>query len=174
MVSKGKVKFVHEVSPEPAVYGARKPFRVEQQEQRRFVRLEISSPMTLQRIKDAQGQFTPDGDWHSVNGTILNISAGGVLVETDQPLLSGDVVAMHFIVQDVESLSNVLGMVKRSEQDQQVFLAGIEFITREYLEDVFSQAEMDLLPSSLTNFSEGVREVLNKYVFRERIANRLD
>jgi hypothetical protein len=130
--------------------------------------------MSLRKIKDAGGNFEPDGDWHTLHGLILNISAGGVLVEVDQPLFEGDVVSMHFTLQDVESIDNVLGLVKRSDHDDGTFLAGIQFITREYLEDLFSQAEMDLLPNSLTNFNEGVREVLNKYVFREKIASNME
>ena len=169
-----KVRYIQDVDAGPIELVARKPFKVETQDSRRFVRIEISSPMSLRKIKDAGGNFEPDGDWHTLHGLILNISAGGVLVEVDQPLFEGDVVSMHFTLQEVESIDNILGLVKRSDQDEGTFLAGIQFITREYLEDLFSQAEMDLLPDSLTNFNEGIREVLNKYVFREKMSSRME
>jgi hypothetical protein len=165
-----KVRYIHDIETGPTPLAARKPFKVEMQDSRRFVRIEISSPMSLSKIKDAGGNFEPDGDWHTLHGLILNISAGGVLVEVDQPLLEGDVVSMHFTLQEIESIDNVLGLVKRADEDEGAFLAGIQFITREYLRDIFSQAEMDLLPDRLTNFNESIRDVLNKYIFLERIA----
>jgi hypothetical protein len=170
MKDREKVKFVNEMETSSDGYVARKPFKVERQKTRRFIRLEISSPMDIRKIKDSEGDFSPEGDWHSLHGMILNISAGGVLVELDQPLFEGDVVCMHFILQEVENLDNVLGLVKRTDRADGAFLAGIEFITREYLSDIFSETEMDLLPESMTNFNERVREVLAKYVTRTRIS----
>ena len=174
MTNREKVKFVHEVDAVPSDYRARKPFKVEKQEARRFVRLEISSPMTVQKIKDTTGNFSPEGDWHTLHGMILNISGGGVLIEVDQPLLEGDLVSMHFTLQDVECLDNVLGLVKRAEENQGFFLAGIEFISRQRLSDLLSQSEIDLLPESVTDFNDSVRDVLNRFVVRERIAGQAE
>ncbi|MFZ5979242.1 MAG: PilZ domain-containing protein [Candidatus Zixiibacteriota bacterium] len=169
-----KVKYVKDVATGENDLAVRKPFRMNRENQRRFIRLEISSPMTLKKIKDAAGNFWPEGDWHVINGMILNISAGGVLVEVDQPLLEGDVVSMYFTLQDVECLDNVLGLVKRVDGEDGFFLAGVEFITREYLTDLFSRGEMDLLPENLTNFDESVRTVLNKYVYAEKLSGRME
>lgn len=165
-----KVKFVHDVETGTGDYKVRKPFRVERENKRRFVRLEIASPMTLNKIKDSSGGFWPDGEWHTINGLILNVSAGGVLVETDQAMLSGDIISMCFTMQDVESIEGVVGIVKRVHQDEAMILAGIEFIPRESLADIFTQAEMDLLPSSLTDFSQSVQSLLNRYISRESSA----
>jgi hypothetical protein len=63
-----KVRFVHDVETDSAQLVARKPFKVETQDSRRFVRIEISSPMSLSKIKDAGGNFEPDGDWHTLHG----------------------------------------------------------------------------------------------------------
>ena len=169
-----KVKYVKDVEARERELAVNKPFRMNRENQRRFIRLEISSPMTLKKIKDMAGNFWPDGDWHVINGTILNISAGGVLVEVDQPLLEGDVVSMYFTLQDVECLDNVLGLVKRVDGDSGFFLVGVEFITREYLTDLFSRGEMDLLPEDLSNFDESVRTVLNKYVYAEKLSGRME
>jgi len=168
-----KVKYVHDVTAKEKELAVRKPFRMNRDNQRRFIRLEISSPMTINKIKDAVGNFWPEGDWHLINGMILNISAGGVLVEVDQPLLEGDVVSMSFTLQDVECLDNVLGLVKRVDGEDGFFLAGVEFITREYLEDLFSRGELDLLPEDLSNFNESVRNVLNKYVYAEKLSGQM-
>jgi hypothetical protein len=170
MHHKEKVKYVQDVDASPTAVAVRKPFTLEQQESRRFIRLEISSPMSLQKIKDAGGYFVPEGDWHTINGLILNISAGGVLVETDQLLQEGDVVSMCFTLQDVERIDNILGLVKRCDHTDDIFLSGIEFISRRHLEDLFAQSELDLLPKSLSNFSQSVTRVLDKYVTRQRLS----
>ena len=159
-------KFVSDVPTADTDVLVRKPFKIERDSRRRFVRLQISTPMSLKKIKDIGGGFWPEGDWHLIHGMILNISAGGVLVELDQVINEGDVVSMQFTLQDVEQLDNVLGLVKRVDPETDCYIAGIEFITREYLKDHFSAAEMDLIGSQLTGFDESVRQVLNKYVDR--------
>jgi hypothetical protein len=167
MASKEKVKFIQEMTTDTTTVGARRPFKVEQDNRRRFVRIEISSPMTLQKIHESGGKFWPEGEWHVVNGTILNISVGGVLVEIDQQLREGDLVSLHFIMQDVEALNDVLGLVKRVEGDADGMIAGIEFISREQLTDLLSQAQIDMLPDSLDDFDHTVRSVLNKYLYAD-------
>lgn len=162
-----KTKHIKDVSTDTAVLQARRPFKVSQEEKRRFIRLEISSPMSLKRIKDREGHYWAQGDWQLIQGLILNISTGGILVDLDQALEEGDIVSMHFTLQNVEGLDNVLGLVKRVDVDTDGCLAGIEFVTREHLVDHFSQAEMDLLDSQYTNFETSVRQVLSRYVYQE-------
>lgn len=162
-----KTKHVTDVIADEDVIRARRPFKVAREDQRRFIRLEIASPMSMQKVKDGSGNYWPQGDWHLINGMILNISAGGVLVDLDQAVDEGDVVSMHFTLQEVEGLECILGQVKRVDMVPEGCLAGIEFVTRETLLDYFSQAEMDQLAANHTNFDASVRRVLNKYVYRE-------
>jgi hypothetical protein len=61
----------------------------------------------------------------------------------------------------------VLGLVKRVDPDEGMFLAGIEFISEDRLKDMFSSGEIEMLPESMTDFDRGVRDVINKYVYRE-------
>jgi hypothetical protein len=170
-MSKGsQVKFIKEVEAADKDIRAQKPFRVERHEQRRFVRLEISSPMSLDHVRDLAGNFWPEGNRHYINGSVLNISGGGVLAELDEQVHEGDIVSMRFTLQDVETLDHVLGLVKRADHDDGAFLVGIEFITRERMTDIFSQGEMDILSDKLTDFEEQVRTVLGRYVHNDRIS----
>lgn len=164
-----KTKFITDVNVEEKEIKVRQPFKLSKENQRRFVRLEISSPMSLKKIKDAFGNFWPQGAGFTIDGVILNISAGGVLVELDQSLNEGDIVSMRFTLQDVETLENVLGTVKRTEQDDSYYLAGIEFVSRDYLLDKISQAEMEMLSENLSDFEGTVQDVLKKYIHRERV-----
>jgi hypothetical protein len=162
-----KVKFVNEVPATEKQIGCRRPFRMEADEHRRYIRLEISAPVSLKKVKDTSGQFWAQGEWHTVHGSILNISAGGTLVETDQLLEEGDIVCMAFTLQDIEQLDDVMGRVKRSEISDEICLAGIEFLTRQQMTDLLSQAELDLLGEKSCTFNEGVQRILRKYVYEE-------
>lgn len=162
-----KTRHVTDVVAEEDVVRARRPFKVSKEDQRRFIRLEIASPMSMQKVKDGTGNYWPQGDWHIINGMILNISAGGVLLDLDQAVDEGDIVSMHFTLQEVEGLDRILGKVKRTDMVPEGCLAGVEFVTKEFLLDYFSQAEMDLLGDNHTNFDASVRRVLNKYIYKE-------
>ncbi len=168
MSQKAHLKVMHPVANADEQIIALEPFILERDEQRRFVRLEISTPMQIRKIKDAGGAFWAGGERRVINGLLLNISAGGVLVEVDQPVCEGEIVCLRFTLQDVESLDSVLGLVKRTDDDGEGLLVGIEFVTREYLTDIFSRAEMELLDDKLADFDERVREVLNRYIHRTR------
>ena len=127
-----KVKFVSEVDIGDGQVEVRKPFKMDRDQQRRFIRLEISAPVWMKSVKDSLGDFSNEQDYH-FHGTVLNISAGGVLVDLEEQISERDIVLMRFILQDVEELDNVLGVVKRVEKDGDSYLAGIEFISREIL-----------------------------------------
>lgn len=168
MSRKDNVKYIKDVAVTEAELKSRKPFDVTTENRRRFIRLEIATPMTLQKIKESGGEFLSEVDWHIINGTVLNISASGVLVDADQMLFEGDVVSMGFTLQGAEQLDSVIGLVKRVDHDDATFLAGIEFVSEEKLKDIFSQGEVDMLPESMTDFNQGICTVLDKYVYRER------
>lgn len=161
------MKFVQDVPSEGTTLKVRKPLKIRQEDNRRFVRLVINSSMSVQKIKDQEGHYWPEGDWHIINGMILNVSAGGVLVELDQEVGEGEIVSMQFSLQELTGLENVLGLVKRVDEESDCFIAGIEFITREKLVDFFTEAELELLSENHHNFDESVRQVLNKYVYTE-------
>ena len=171
MAIQEKVNFIHELPADSPAVVVREPFAVSDENRRRFVRIEISSPMTMRKLRNAAGQIWPDGEWHIINGTILNISAGGVLVEVDQQLQETDLVSLHFIMQDVEPLSDVLGQVMRAEREEDGYLIGIKFVTKKALLDTLSQSELDLLPATLNEFGQSVRAALEKYVSPENAAS---
>jgi len=165
MKADSRTTFINEVDTTTELI-AQRPFKIERQNKRRFIRLEIAAPMSLRTLKQAEGQLSEENTDHTIQGSILNISAGGVLVDLYETLSEHDVVAMHFTLQETESLDDVLGLVKRTDITAEGCLAGIEFITREQLEDIFSKGELEVLPPRYTHFDESVRTVLNRYLIR--------
>ncbi len=163
-----KVKHVRDIPADTEDLKGRKPFNIREENQRRFVRLEISAPMSMHRIKNTEGGFWPDGDGQEISGVILNVSAGGLLVDLNQAVDRGDIVSMNFTIQDVEVLDNVLGLIKRVDVESDGCIAGIQFVSAAYLMDNFSEAEMQLITENHQHFDDSVREVLGKYICRER------
>lgn len=168
-----KVKHVRDIPAESEDFDTRKPFKVQQENQRRFVRLEISAPMSMRRVKNNEGGFWPDGEEARIGGVILNISAGGLLVDLDQAIEADDIVSMHFTIQDVEVVDNVLGRVKRADIDSNGCIAGIEFVSVAYLMDHFSQAEMEIITEGHRHFDDSIREVLDRYVKSEHLTQEV-
>ena len=164
MNHQSRTKYISDVDINQGNVRALKPLKVSSENQRRFVRLTISSPIHFRKVKDIFGNFSPEGDAYPIDGSILNISAGGILAELDQPLNEGDIVAMRIIMEKVEPLDGVLGLVKRCDRDEDFHLVGIQFVRRDDLADKLSQAEMELLSKELNHFNKTVEQLLSRYL----------
>lgn len=164
MKNQDRTRFISEVETDTKNLSFRRPFKAETDGKRRFVRLEISSPVTMKTLKDIFGHFTPDHQTTIIKGTILNISEGGVLVDLSDPINEGDIVVIRFILQGDQAVDNVLGLVKRSEADEDCFLTGIEFINRDRLSDLLSESEIDMLSNELTDFGGRIGDILKRFV----------
>ena len=167
MTDTSKIKYVSDFPVVDKEIKVRKPFKISEEDQRRFIRLEISTPLSLKDIWEYLKNNTPFENLLEISGNILNISAGGVLVELEHPLAEDDIVLMKFTLQDVETMSNVLGLVKRIDHDDGLHLAGIEFIMPDKLRDRLSQVEYDLLSNRTVSFEEQVNKTLSKYLYHE-------
>lgn len=159
-----RAKFVTEhdlLEKEPQV---RSPFKVTQDTRRKFIRVEISSPLSLHLMKGAEGNLWPNGQRQPIAGTILNISLGGLLVDLEQSVQHGDIVTLKFNLQGEVILQNVLGLVKRSEASEGKYLTGIEFVERETLSDRLSESELEMLSDEIGGFDDNVRKVLKLHI----------
>lgn len=163
-------KIISEIDLGDNIVSVKPPFRMEEDKKRRYIRLEISEPIALVVMKDRDGGFWPDGDGAGHEGRILNISAGGVLVEGTGAIEEGTLVVIKLSLHDVEIIDNIIGLVKRSELDGDAWLTGIEFLPRECLADHFSAAELNLIPTELASFGEQLRKTLNRYVYYRRVS----
>ena len=166
MGDKTKVKYVSDVEITDTDIAVKRPFKISKENKRRYVRLEISSPVSLRNLKDNIG-LIPDSKLYNMEGYILNISAGGVLVEIKETVAEEDFVLMKFTLQDVETISNVLGIVKRTDVESDYTLAGIEFVSKDLLMDRLSQAELELLESKVSNFHDSVQKTLAEYFYKK-------
>jgi len=142
------------------------PLTLSEEDRRQFVRLEVISPMQLRRLKDVFGQFRAEGEY-DLEATMLNLSMSGVLIELSEPLNEGDIVIIRFESIEVGPLEAVPGLVKRCDSDEDVHLAGIQFLDRSELSDHLSGPEFESLPENCCGFRRTVRQVLEQYLCPE-------
>ncbi len=161
-------KIISEIETGDNVVSVKKPFKLYEDRSRRYIRLEISEPITFMILRDRENGFRTRSDGQTYNGSILNISAGGILISSEAPLEEGTLLIMKMSLQEVEVIDKVIGLVKRADADSGEWLIGIEFISREYLVDHFSSAELEMIPPKIASFDEQLKKILNKYVYYKR------
>lgn len=145
------------------------PFKIMEDNRRRFIRIDIDAPISFCTIKSPEGTFWSQCDGPSGDGEILNISAGGILMYTKQPVMEQTLVSMSLKLEDCETIDNILGLVKRTEIDSGGYLVGLESITREKLNDVLEQEEICQLPETLSSFTERLQSLLNQYIYSKKL-----
>lgn len=155
-------------------FEVRPPFRIMEDNRRRFIRIDIEEPISYFTIRSAEGSFWPDGDGPRGSGEILNISAGGILMFTTEPLMENAILSMSLSLEGCETIDNIIGKVKRTEIDSNGYLVGVESITREKLADAFTADEMSQLPQTLSSFTERLQELLNRYVYSRKLSHEAD
>ena len=155
-------------------FEVRAPFQIMEDNRRRFIRIDIEEPATFTVIKTSEGGFWPAGDGPTGTGEVLNISAGGMLLFVEQPIMENAVLSMSLGLEGCDKVDNVLGKVKRVDLDLGGYLVGIESITREKLADNMSRQEIDQLPPTLSSFNERLRLILNEYVYARKLSDTDD
>lgn len=140
---------------------------IEQESQREFVRFEFSTPLTIFPLKNCSGEFQLGHDQSGLNGSLLNLSEGGLLIEMDKSPSEGDIVHMSMEIENVVKISHILAKVKRVENDSDIILVGVEFVSKENLLDDLSQAELELMGDDYHSFRDIIRNVVEKFSAKE-------
>ncbi len=141
-------------------------------QRRRYVRLDIASPVELKLIVPASAESQEPG-FIPFTGEILNVSAGGLLVESREAIPEGDYVVIELELNGTDKLSGVVGKIKRCDSESEsAHLIGVEFCTEEDIRRNCPEEYQKLLGECCTSFSEKVRALISKYVFSRTIQKR--
>lgn len=139
---------------------------------RRFVRLDITSPVEIKLLVKPENENQEPG-LIPFKGEVLNVSAGGVLIESEDAVPEDNYVIMEFELNNTDRISGIVGKVKRCDSEEEsIHLIGVEFCTREEIDANCPKEYMPLIGEQCLSFTEKVRELLDKYVFSEKVKNQ--
>jgi len=147
-----------------------KPFTVYQHKRRKYIRLDVSSPIKF-KVFNPPDLDLDLSDKQTSQGIVLNISGGGVLMETDYKVREDDYLVMEVSLLDAESLTGIIGKVKRVDDDKDHPLVGVEFMTPEQLQEEMPPEIIDSIGEEIFSFDEQLRKMLLKYVFSNKVEN---
>jgi c-di-GMP-binding flagellar brake protein YcgR len=140
-------------------------------QRRKNVRLDISGKMKY-RILGHQSENGP-ALGSEKTGTLLNISAGGVLFEGDHKIKSEAILLMSFSLKESDRLDNVLAVVKRCEGTREDgYIIGAEFITKANLNDYGLDRLSEFLPQGTGTFDESLQKIVVQFIYDEQVKLR--
>lgn len=149
----------------------KKPFKVYHHKRRRYVRLEVNSPIKF-KIFNPPDLDLDLNDKQTCIGTVLNISGGGVLMESDYRVRENDYLIMEVSLMDAEPLSGIIGKVKRVDDDEKERpLIGVEFLVADQIKEEMPSEILDSIGEKIFSFDEQIRRMLLKYVFSSKVTN---
>ncbi|GAB4317112.1 MAG: hypothetical protein Kow0074_05510 [Candidatus Zixiibacteriota bacterium] len=146
-----------------------KTTNTEKVQKRRYVRLEIFSPVSfcvVQIDKDKRVRTHPE----KKAGVLLNISGGGALISSNDRVGNDDLLLLTFDIKGFNQLSNVLARVKRVEEcEDGERLIGLEFLTSEQVDDPTLADNLSRLPGNPMGFAENLKRIVSRFVFQKQI-----
>ena len=147
------------------------PFPLGRSHGRRYVRIELSSPIGFRLLACKNGKLKLSKE--KITGEILNLSEGGVLLLTDGPVPEEGFVLLTLNLNGLVILEGVLGKIKRMEASGEGdFLVGMEFASREELEKLSSPEQIEDLSVKVASFNYKLREIITSYLRTVELATR--
>jgi hypothetical protein len=145
------------------------PFPVQTEGGRKFVRLELFSPVHFQILTCKNGKLKLSKKKNTAE--ILNLSEGGLLLATNTMIPTEGFLVTTMNLSGVVTLEGVLGKIKRVESSGDGdFLVGLQFVARKELEQIVTPEEIQRLPVTITSFNQRIREILSSYVRTSELA----
>ncbi len=147
------------------------PFPLKTSRGRKYVRIELSSPIQFRLLTCKKGKIKLTKD--RTSGEILNLSEGGMLLLTYTPVPEEGFMLLTLNLNKLVILEGVLGKIKRVESSEEGdFLVGVEFSSREELEKLTSPEQIEHLPVKVASFGNKLREIITNYLRTTEIATR--
>lgn len=141
------------------------------EQRRKYVRLDISEEINFRILESPKNEdigLSPE-----FHGSLLNISAGGFLFETEKQVLSDSLLIVKFNLKSQYSLENILAVVKRAERaDDGLTLVGSEFITRDNKAEFGLERLDEYLPLGTATFDENLQRLVIQFIYNQQVKMR--
>ncbi len=139
------------------------PFPIRSSQGRKYVRIEVASGVDFRLLLTRRGEIRLSKNQFS--GEILNLSCGGVLLESSQAIPEGTFLLLSLNLNGLVTLEWVLGKNKRVEPSGDgTYLVGVEFCSKEELEKFVSKEKIQKLPLKVASFNHKLKEIISGYV----------
>jgi c-di-GMP-binding flagellar brake protein YcgR len=141
------------------------------EQRRKYVRLDISEDINFRILESPDNEeigLSPE-----FQGSLLNISAGGFLFETEKKVLPDSLLIVKFKLKSQYFLENILAVVKRTEgTDGGLLLVGSEFITKDNKAQ-FGMEKLDqYLPPGTGTFDENLQRLMVQFIYNQQVKMR--
>ncbi len=137
-------------------------------QRRKFIRINISGKMNLRTLDN--DSVKEKGLGPDIPGTLLNISAGGLLFECGTKLTENSLVLLSFSLKSQHSLKNILAIIKRCEGSKNKgYLIGAEFITRDNFKEHGMEKLDQFLPPGCGTFDENLQKLVLRFIYDQQI-----
>jgi c-di-GMP-binding flagellar brake protein YcgR len=144
--------------------------KTEQTQRRKFVRIDIQGQVQFRLLDLKSDDFGQAEKMES--GSLLNISAGGILLCSTAKAKEGDYLLLNFKLRYHEKLENIMGVVKRVESQQKDSLIGVEFLTKDRLALPEHTHVANFLPPFASYFDDELERHIVQYVYNQEVAAR--
>jgi len=143
-----------------------------QVQRRRYVRLDITSPIEF-KLMVPSSEENPEAGLIPYTGEVLNVSGGGLLVESLEFLPEGGFTVLEFELNGTDRLTGIVGRIKRCEEvEESRYLVGVEFCTSDDIDQNCPAECKKLLAEHCMSFDEKVRNLINQYVFSRKVSEQ--
>jgi len=147
------------------------PFPIRSSQGRKYVRIEITSPVDFRLLIPKRGRIRLSKD--KCSGKIMNLSCGGILLESGEALPEGTFLLLSLNLNGVVVLEGVLGKIKRVEPTEDgEYLVGVEFCLREELKRFASKEQIEKLPVKVGSFNHKLKEIISGYIRTAHLATQ--
>ena len=145
------------------------PFPIRSSQGRKYVRIEITSPVDFRLLIPKRGRIELSKD--KCSGKILNLSCGGILLESGEAIREGTFLLLSLNLNGLVVLEGVLGKTKRVESAEDgEYLIGVEFCLREELENFAPKEQIEKLPVKVASFNHKLKEIISGYARTTHLA----
>jgi c-di-GMP-binding flagellar brake protein YcgR len=136
-------------------------------QRRKFIRLDISGKIAFRALDNSSGKGNGFGP--EISGTLLNISAGGLLFECAHQLKSNSLILLDFTLKGRHALKDVLAVVKRCEAAKgKKHLVGAEFMTRSHYKEHGLEKLEEFLPPGCGTFDENLQKLVLRFIYDQQ------
>ncbi|RKX29879.1 MAG: hypothetical protein DRP47_00645 [Candidatus Zixiibacteriota bacterium] len=149
------------------------PGNVRRVQRRQFVRIEVWQKITYALVPSDNQEISEPNELEWIEGTVVDISGGGVLLKTNREIKEGTLVVFRLEFLAESGLPSIIAAVcRRSFKNDKIPMSGFELLRYEQLTRAYDSTRLKLLPESVRAFDIIAQNNLVNFVFKRQVELR--